>query len=267
LLSIKYAVDKLKKHHRAPLYHPALPVILLWSPKAGCTVLTNWFFFQIGLLDKAIRYHPSIHIYKGLYLHKRNYFHVFASGNPGKRTIKLVRDPYKRAVSSYFTIANYCYNKGFPNNPLSKDKERIKAKFFPHSPYEGISFKQFLYYLSDLGADYTLVDGHISKQYCQEEDYLSPRIMKLENFNKEIRRLEEKYNLKRSPQEILTAPHSYASYSEAIEFDSDSVMTPVQFRNGPMPQYESFFDKETIQLCNHVFKDDFTKYNYVRREP
>jgi hypothetical protein len=65
LLSVKYAVDKLKKLHRAPLYHPALPVVLLWSPKAGCTVLTKWFFFQIGLLDKALCYHTSIHIYKG----------------------------------------------------------------------------------------------------------------------------------------------------------------------------------------------------------
>ncbi|MBH9965390.1 sulfotransferase family 2 domain-containing protein [Rossellomorea oryzaecorticis] len=260
----RYAIEKLKKHHRSPLFDKSLPVAFLWSPKAGCTVLTKWFFYQIGHLEKAMKINPSVHVYKGMFTKKYKSYKEIESG--GAKIYKLVRNPYKRAVSSYFTIANYCYSKGIPNLPMEKDKQRITSMFYPLTSYKGISFKQFLYYLDGRGADYTLVDGHISKQYCPEEDYLSPKIIKLENFNKEINRLQVKYNLKQTPANVLSTPHSYTKkMRQQADFTPDTIITPSQFVNGSLPEYKELFDHETIQLCNHIFHDDFSHYNYLKK--
>jgi Sulfotransferase family len=267
-LNRKMAIETLRKHYRTPLYHHDFPLVLLWTPKAGCTTFARWFFYQIGLLEKALAYHPSIHVYKGgVHFRQKNYLDAYAKGMTftKKTTYKLVRDPYKRAVSSYFTIANYCYSKGLPNSPMNRDKERILAMFYPNSSYKGISFKQFLYYLSKVGADYTIVDGHIAKQYCQEEKYLSPKYIKLENFNKEIKRIEEKYKLLSSPENVLASPHSFAPKMTETEFKSDTILTSSQLIHGPLPEYKSLYDKETIELCNDVFHDDFIVYNYEKK--
>ncbi|TMU87704.1 sulfotransferase family protein [Bacillus sp. BHET2] len=264
----KIAIDFLRKNYRTPLYHQNFPLLLLWSPKAGCTTFARWFFFQIGLLEKALAYHPSIHVYKGaVHFKQKNYLDSYSSGFTinKKTTYKLIRDPYKRAVSSYFTIANYCYSNGLPNSPMNKDKDRILSMYYPHSSYKGISFKQFLYYLSKVGSDYTIVDGHIAKQYCLEEEYLDPKLIRLENFNQVIKRLEEKYKLLSSPDHVLTSPHSFKTKMTQTEFNSNTILTPEQLIHGPLPNAECLFDEETIQLCNHVYHDDFVKYKYPQK--
>lgn len=263
----RLAIETMKNYRRTPLYHQDFPLVLLWTPKAGCTTFARWFFYQIGLLEEALAYNPSIHVYKGgVYFKQKNYLDPHASEKilKNKMTYKLVRDPYKRAVSSYFTIAYYCY-RGLPNIAMNKDKERILAMFYPNSSYKGISFKQFLYYLLNVGADYKIVDGHIAKQYCQEEEYFSPQLIKLENFRKEVKGIEEKYKLLLSPENVLISPNSFAPKMTESGLNSDTILTLPQLINGPLPEYNSLFDKETIQLCNHVFHDDFKVYNYKKK--
>ena len=89
---------------RFPHFHPDFPLLLFWSPKSGCTSLANWFFFQIGLLDIAMQYNPFIHIYE-YEVYKNNDIYLTkileAVVNNEKDTCKLVRNPYKRAVSSF----------------------------------------------------------------------------------------------------------------------------------------------------------------------
>lgn len=267
-MNLKMAIEMLKKHHRTPLYNQHFPLVLLWTPKAGCTTFARWFFYQIGLLEKALAYHPSVHVYKGgVYFKQKNYLDAYVKGKAfsKKATYKLVRDPYRRAVSSYFTIANYCYSNGLPNSPMNKDKERILAMFYPNSSYKGISFKQFLSYLSKVGADYTIVDGHIAKQYCQEEDYLSLKFIKLENFNKEIKRIEDRFKLLPSPAKLLISPHSFSPKMTQTEFNADTILTQSQLIHGPLPEYKSLYDTETIELCNRIFHDDFIAYNYEKK--
>jgi hypothetical protein len=55
LLAIKLITPSL------PLYEKEFPLIFFWSPKSGCTSIIKWYFFQIGLLQKAIDYYPWVH--------------------------------------------------------------------------------------------------------------------------------------------------------------------------------------------------------------
>ncbi|MCA0148545.1 MULTISPECIES: sulfotransferase family 2 domain-containing protein [Rossellomorea] len=257
-------IENLMNYYKTPLYHQNFPLMLMWTPKAGCTTFARWFFYQTGLLDTALEYHPSIHVYKNaVYFKQKRYMEAVLNDGLNKKVVyKLVRNPYKRAVSSYFTIATYCYSSGSPDSPMDKDKERISAMFYPNTTYKGISFKQFLIYLSIVGADYTNVDGHIAKQYCLGEECLSPKLIKLENFNTEIKEIESGYNLLSSSDKILTSPHSFSPQMTETEVNSDTILSYTQLIHGPLPKYKSLYDKETIALCQHVFHDDFQYYQY-----
>src|SRR5437867_1147460 len=94
--------------HRNPHFHRQFPIILHWSHKSGCTSLVNWFFFQTGLLEKALQYNSWVHQYE-LEVYKRNSIyqqelrrHMLQSK---KDMYKLVRNPYRRAVSSFLMLS------------------------------------------------------------------------------------------------------------------------------------------------------------------
>ena len=67
-------------------------------------IISKLVFFQIGLLDIAMQYNPFIHIYE-YEVYKNNDIYLTkileAVVNNEKDTCKLVRNPYKRAVSSF----------------------------------------------------------------------------------------------------------------------------------------------------------------------
>jgi hypothetical protein len=46
------------------LYEKNFPLLFFWSPKSGCTSLIKWFFFQIGILQKAVDYNSWVHFYR-----------------------------------------------------------------------------------------------------------------------------------------------------------------------------------------------------------
>ncbi len=261
-------VRELIKYKRTPLFNEDFPLVLLWSQKAGCTTLSRWFFYQIGLLDKALQYHSSIHVYKNaVYYQQKDYVDNLTKSisNPKKDTIRLVRNPYKRAVSSYLTIASYCYSKKLLKTKLNEDWSRIYNLYYNNTPpYKGISFKQFLYYLEKVGVNLDTVDGHIAKQHCSGEESFVTNYIKIENFTSEIRNIEKRYNLSKSPNTLLKSPNTFSPKMTLNGNHSELILTSKQLINGPLPNYESFYDREAIQLCNEIFKDDFSFYNYEK---
>lgn len=92
---------------RIPHFHKDFPLILFWSHRSGCTTLANWFFFQIGLFPEAKKYHDFIHYYEfWVYKNNTNYIPELQNGllTAKKDVCKLVRNPYTRAVSSFYCL-------------------------------------------------------------------------------------------------------------------------------------------------------------------
>lgn len=88
-----------------PLYEKEFPIIFFWSPRSGCTTLIKWFFFQNGLLQKAMDYNLWVLLYRMEVYEKAENYKTDISMQllHGKKDIyKLVRNPYKRDVSSFF---------------------------------------------------------------------------------------------------------------------------------------------------------------------
>ncbi|WP_066335820.1 MULTISPECIES: sulfotransferase family 2 domain-containing protein [Metabacillus] len=234
-----------------PLYGRGFPLIFFWSPKSGCTSLVKWFLFQNGLLQKAIDYDPWVHKYRAEVFQKQNNYTTELTDqllNDKNVTYKLVRNPYKRAVSSYLsTVTN----------------ENLKNKVFP-GINNGFSFKQFLFKVKDIGVSSELIDRHIALQYVEGEECIIKNYLHLENFNNEIRMIENKYNLLASPiQNISKSPHHMAqNMTDKGKGSFAEVKLTLETAVGSLPTYESFYDGETIDLVKELFKKDFISFGY-----
>lgn len=243
---------------RIPNYHKDFPVVLFWSQKSGCTSLLKWFFFQIGVLDEAMAYNPWPHYYEfEVYKspeYKEELIHCLLTEQ--KETLKLVRNPYKRAVSQFLILSS---SKGNPY--WEKEWEKIHEFFYQdRGSKKGITFKQYLIYVRDFPGS---VDDHFKPQYMEGEELFVQNYLFLEDFTYYIRELEKKYRLKRSKLQELTNSSHHFSKSMVLKgnFANMEVIQDT-FSEVNIPTYESFYNDETIELVNHVYQKDFEMYGY-----
>ncbi|HDR7951750.1 TPA: sulfotransferase family 2 domain-containing protein [Bacillus toyonensis] len=244
---------------RIPHFHKDFPLILFWSHRSGCTALANWFFFQIGLYTEAKKYNDFIHYYEfWVYKNKENYIPELQNVllKRKKDVCKLVRNPYTRAVSSFLLLAD---------NPYASPQWESIRKCFYNDKYsnEGISFKQFLYYVQALGPNSLLMDIHFSQQYVQGEEAFIQRYIPLEDFNKQIPKIEDEYGLIKSNLAILTNSDHHRAHKMMYEGSyAELSITDEAFPR--FPTYKSFYDKETMDLVTEIYAQDFEMYPYKK---
>ncbi|MCG8485304.1 MAG: sulfotransferase family protein [Clostridia bacterium] len=252
--------------YRSPHYNKEFPLILFWSEKSGCTTFLKWFFFQIGILEKVMEYDPWVHKYEFEVYKKQNSYKEEMREqilHSKKDIFKLVRNPYKRAVSSFLALvfAIYWENQG---TGLYREVEKINELFHNNkNSKKGISFKQFLYYIKDVGSDVEKIDSHIARQYLEGEELFIKDYIHLENFSDDISKIEEKYQLKKChPSAIAESDHHSAPRMNIIGDYSETVITNENISQRSLPTYESFYDKEAVELVKEVFKKDVELYGY-----
>ncbi|WP_144701106.1 sulfotransferase family 2 domain-containing protein [Fictibacillus phosphorivorans] len=233
-----------------PLYHSSLPIVLFWNPKCGCTSLIKWFFFQIGQLEQARGYSTWIHAYREEVFEKQKHYKTIVKNellHGKKTTYKLVRNPYKRAVSSYFAVL------AVPS---------ILEQIAPGRP-EGISFKQFLYRIRAIGVKRNKINPHIAQQYSDGEEHIIDQYLKLENFSEELRAIEKKFDLKKAPLNQLSSSNHHNSQRMNLKVTNSYAtrnMKPYLLKD--IPSYEHFYDDETMQIVKNLYADDFKKLGY-----
>lgn len=244
---------------RLPHYHEDFPIILFWSQKSGCTSLLKWFYDQIGILEEVLHYNPWVHYYDSQVFKRRPGYKDDIINNillEKKDIYKLVRDPYRRAVSQFLILATAKGSSHWEN-----EWKKVR-KFFYNNPMSerGITFKQFLQYIRD-AKNY---DNHFAPQYVPGEEEFVRKYIYLENFNKQMKKIEKKYHLKKSNLlELTTSSHHFSS-NMVLEGDFANIeISEYTFSNErKFPKYTSFYDEEAIQLVNTVFAKDFEIYGY-----
>lgn len=246
---------------RVPHYHPDFPFILFWSQKSGCTTLLKWFFYQVNLLDEALTYNHWIHAYdQEIYKREPAYYEKITNSllKEEKITVKLVRNPYRRAVSQFLILAS---SKG--NAHWAQEWGKIREFFYDDkNSRQGISFKQFLTYLQEADG----YDSHFSPQYTTGEEEFVRNYIYLEKFRNQLKRLERKYQLKDSNiTKLSTSPHHLSSMmSTKGSFANYKITEDTFTEKNQFPTVESFYDREAIQLVNEIFSDDFNVYGYKK---
>lgn len=230
---------------------------LLWSPKAGCTFALKWFLFQTNQLDKAIEYDPWVHNYRiDKIQNTPKYWQLLNTVNQEEISfIKFVRNPFSRAVSSFFHVLMLTEN----NDPrMSVVKEQTLKIFFPTSR-NSLSFRQFIEVLNNI--DLNQIDTHIRHQFHPFETELKNpiNIIKIEESKHELPKLETKLNLKLSDiNQFKNSFHHKNTSLDSFEFTGDQM-----FKNTKnVPPYRCFYDDELIKKVSSIYASDFKEYKY-----
>lgn len=256
---------------RGILHGPDFPLILLFSPKAGCTSLTKWFLFHVGKLEEALGYHPWIHNYRMNVLSRRKGYKkevIRLLHRREKPVVKLVRNPYSRAVSSFLSTLNNAHGR-VPNRWAQE--LIVAARTQAGKPVGGtaLSFHDFLGFIAVNGTELQQINGHVARQHAADEECLGARIIKLEQFAVDIRQLESDYGLAQSPLDLITTSHHHRSANQngaaAPVWSADLEITAPhvrRFRKSGVPPYDTFYDDKSRQLVRECFAADFEAYGY-----
>ncbi len=247
-----------------PLHYHSMPMVFLWTPKAGCTSLVKWFFFQIGELDTALSYNPFVHRYRHEVFVKRDgYFLegldlILADEAP---VIKLVRDPYARAVSSFAQLLKL---QSVTTGRWTRElRAGILRELNETAPPGSLSFRQFLRGVAAIGPASPKLNRHVAQQYQEGEEQLCDRLIRLENFDAEITGIEREFGLKSSPLAALTdSRHHRRKVPAPAGSLADRIVSSADFPEAATPSYDAFYSDETRRLAAAVYAADFSAYGY-----
>lgn len=203
-------------------------IIMDFTPKAGCTVAVKMFIDHMGLLDDVRKKgYNWIHDYRaGVFYPKFGKVHLTDWCNPEIFKFKVVRNPYTRAVSSYFKY-------------LEK--------------FQDVSFYEFIeIFLQKQGL--AACDPHYQMQSLQTDEYLN-KVVKLENFEEEIQKINELLN--------TNFKTNYTSFHHHEKLPPSHFIGMEKRRNSKViPAYKDFYNEEIKNIIYNLYKRDFISYNY-----
>lgn len=257
-------VARLFRTDPPPLIHPNARVAVIFSAKSACTSVTIWFLNQLGHLQAARDYHRWPHQYRAeVYYRSQLYVHAFRRNLSKMRIVRVVRDPFSRAVSSY----RHALSHGFADRTIARALRRRDIK------ETGYSFAEFLDFLE--GIDLTTCDVHFRIQRHPLEDKLPMR--HLINVSKEdlFTRLNEVEASLRLPHtDFASIPwFSHANDHRAARGSIDDLtnvdtrrFTAEAARKGPWAPYDSFLTPAARERIARLYAIDIEAYTVAPRK-
>lgn len=233
-------------------------LIVIWSAKSGSVYASKWFYYQNHMLKKAMQKSRWIHDFRLEYQKSENYrkaINAFIKEPEAFNVIKLVRNPYTRAVSSFLHMLKFIhFEKKYALDFISNDgKVKVNKQY---------SFKEYLEILKQ--KNIYAVNMHWSSQIHALElnNIVKPKIVKLENSQKEIEAIEAELKLKKSNFEFLTRSNHHIKSKPNLIKD-DFANEQLDWSNADnLPDYKSFYNEETKKLVAEIYQKDFELYNY-----
>jgi len=245
---------KILSQDPGPLYSDAHKIALFFSAKSGCTFAVKWFFFQTGFLEVAKFYSDWIHdfrinVFYESFGYKRSLHKVT---NDDTKIIKVVRNPYSRAVSSYLHAIRYGYADIGLSAFFGRDIDRN----------HGLSFREYISYLEKVNLRKCNVHHRLQIHPAEIRGIVKPNyIVKLENSFEDFNKIEEELNLKSSSSINLRVSKHDTNRQEEFIFCGDKKF----FRNQENPNFptsKNFYDQELSERVLQLYKIDFEQYNY-----
>lgn len=144
-----------------PLIHPGARLIVIFSQKSACTSTVIWYLHQLGHAKAARDFHHWPHNYLYRILHySQLYRDAYALDLSKFTVVRIVRDPFERAVSSFRHALRHGYS----------DADIAKRLGYRDIAGKGLSFSTFLDFLEQV--DLTTCDRHFCLQRHPIEDKL-----------------------------------------------------------------------------------------------
>lgn len=234
-----------------PLILDEKKLMLSLAPKSGSLFGVSWFFYQAGLWQDVEQHPKWAHHYRQEVYYKSpdypaSYRRFFASPEAYTK-IKLVRNPYARAVSSYI------HTLRTPHILYRDTKHRFTAKAF--------SFETFLNEVEKLGT--RSCDVHYRTQtheYERRSNWDYDHIIQLETAFENIPKLEQEYHLKKSPLEnFRESEHNSLRKRDGDKFVGNTVFDSGYIKHSPFPY---FYNRELAEKVRELYAEDFRNFGY-----
>ena len=246
--------------HPRPLLNADKRLIVLWSPKSACTTVYVWFAKVSGFLDevKAANKWPHVHR-SAVFYHSDLYRRSLDGDLDGWRVVRVIRDPYARAVS--------IYRHALKTNFL---EEEVHAHFGGRvSSEKGYSFMEFLGLLGTF--DMTSCNPHCRPQFHPFEGKRRPdvtiNISKQDLFTA-LNEVEDSLQLPRSNVAELTWLNEMEHKRKAKQVvldggEMDQVPFTRQAARGqaPFPQYDQLLTPAARTIVKQIYRIDFEAYS------
>ncbi len=221
-----------------PLIDRKNKIIMGWTPKAACTTAIKMFFDNMGILDRALKYHPWVHEFRELI-----FYSEFGEpspedfDNPEFFKFKIVRNPYHRSIGGFDIF--------------------LKEK---HKAFDALSFsfEDFVKFLQTEDLNYC--NPHWKYQSDEHNDKY--KIVKVENLTEEIKKINKLTGSKFKTD--LTSDHHHVKVP-LHKFIGDrkfyKVFPP------KIPAYEDFYNIKLKATIREIYAQDFEDYDYQQAIP
>lgn len=205
-------------------------IIMDWSAKAGCTLAIRMFFKHMGILEKALAYSHWVHNYREAFFNNEFGIADEELSNPEYFKFKIVRNPYDRAVSSYF----YYLESTYPNES---------------------SFTEFIHFLKT--QDLKTCNLHWRLQ--TKEIHLD-KIVKIENFKEGMQQINDLLGTNFEPEQ--NSWHHLSKLDKSGVFIGETKFKKqADLPNYVVPNYEDFYNEELRKEVEGLYSMDFN-YGY-----
>ena len=244
-----------RREPRPLLLWPA-KIGVIWSAKSACTTVLLWYLWHRNLLQVAHAYDSWPHQFRNRMLYADEAYRTWASQmDVGSWSwLRVIRDPYNRAVSSYrHALAN-----GYESQKMSR---RLKRP-----PEAGYSFEEFLDYL--LRIDITICNLHHKQQCHPLEELVAPsRVINVDKVDL-MQSLAEIDAGLATPQEPVEALHAavaainswHHARSSSVDRDVSTVVLTQSDARGEWPPYSCFLNESTRAKIAKVYAVDISRY-------
>jgi hypothetical protein len=242
-----------------PLIHSEARMIVVFSAKSACTNVAVWFFHHLGHAKAARDFNPWPHRYRiEVYYRSELYHHSLKQDFSGFKVVRIVRDPFERAVSSFLHVAA---------TRLAEDPEFVRLLGRGDVNRDGMSFTEFLDVLEQ--TDLQNCDEHYRIQKHPLEDTLAPDYLinvSTEDLFARLNAVEADLGLPRS--DLAASPwinslrrRRYGNHTAADITDA----TTMRFNRrrslrGPWPPYAAFLTPPVRQRLARLYAVDVAAY-------
>jgi hypothetical protein len=234
-------------------------LMVIWSAKSACTAVYVWFACVSGFAEEVRAAHNRPHLHRtGTYQHSALYAKSLRFPLSKYRVLRVIRDPYLRAASSYRHALKSGYSgpymREFSNGALGRKR--------------GYSFRQFLAMLKTQDIERTNL--HFRAQFNPIERLRKPdKVINISHLNlyDELAALERDWSLPASNLASLDwfmdrESSRKASDEGAVGDDCDQLVYNLAAANGrkPFPRYEQLLTDHARHLIEDIYAIDFAAY-------
>lgn len=236
-----------------PLLLPDAKLMVLFSAKSACTSVVIWFLNHLGHAKAARDYANWPHFYRNeVYYKSKAFRHAWGTPLREYRLVKVMRDPFQRAASSFRHLVRHIEMDPSVGAFLQRDDLEEK----------GLSFDEFLRFLE--ASDVSAVNPHYKLQRHPIEDRL--RVRHLINVSQEdlfarLNEVERDVGLPVTDFSALAWIHEAQDGRGVPYFESDEDISGRRFmRNeayhGPWPSPGTLLTAEARSRIARIYAAD-----------